>query len=70
MPMYNLLEYGDNYSGSLWNTPFAEFENIMCTHFDLTCAKVEEVNKLFASFYNRQALYLYTSFICTVPGIY
>ena len=52
------------------NTKLAEFGNIMRGHFDLTCAKVEEVNKRFAGFDNIQAQYLYTSFSCTVPGIY
>ena len=42
----------------------------MRAHFDLICAKVEEVNKRFAGFDNMQALYLHTSFSCTVPGIY
>ena len=65
----------ENPQGLLLNTPgnkpFAELGNIiMHLHFDLTCAKVEEVNKRFAGLDKMQSLYLYTSFICTVPGIY
>ena len=55
--MENLQELFLNTPG---NTRFAKFNNIiMHKHFDLTCAKVEEVNKQFVGFDNMQALYLY-----------
>ena len=53
------------------NEIFAMLDKIhRLPNFDLTCAKVEEVKKRFPGFDNMQALYLYTSFMCTVHRIY